>query len=71
MQLFSVQPLDFIEKPLEYDAVKKAVGIFLKIEGLGKIFLEYRNGNVFCREWCENIINGEYQDYYVEMYGNR
>ena len=56
MQLFSVQPLDFIEKPLEYDAVKKAVGIFLKIEGLGKIFLEYRNGNVFCREWCENII---------------
>ena len=22
-------------------------------------------------EWCENIINGEYQDYYVEMYGNR
>lgn len=22
-------------------------------------------------EWCENIINGEYQDYYVEIYGNR
>lgn len=51
MQLFSVQPLDFIEKPLEYDAVKKAVGIFLKIEGLGKIFLEYRNGMCF-------VVNG-------------
>ena len=23
------------------------------------------------REWWEHIINGEYQDYYARMYGNR
>lgn len=56
MQLFSVPPLDFIDKPLEYDAVKKAVGIFLKIEGLD--FLQIHPSYVINQDYVTEYTYG-------------
>lgn len=56
MQLFKLQPLDFLVKPLQYNLVKESVEMFLKRAGRNKAFLEYRVGNNYCREMCEDII---------------
>ena len=56
MRLFKIQPLDFLVKPLQYNSVRESVEMFLKRAGRKKTFLEYRTGNNYCREMCEDII---------------
>lgn len=56
IELFKVQPIDFLIKPLTYEAVKKSVVNFLKMAEKKKLFLEYNIGNKYYKQPYEDII---------------
>jgi len=56
MQLFQFQPMDFLVKPLAYDAVKRTVGVFLRTMEKRKFFLEFQIGNEHYRQACDEIL---------------
>lgn len=56
MQLFQFQPIDFLIKPLAYDAVKRAVCVFMKSMERRRYFLEFQIGNAYYRQPCDEIL---------------
>lgn len=56
IQLFKIQPLDFLVKPLTYNAVNEAFRIFLRIAERKNIFLEYSIENCYYKQPYDNII---------------
>ena len=56
MQLFRFQPMDFIVKPITYDAVKRTVRVFLKSMERRNVFFEFQIGNEYYRQLCDEIL---------------
>ena len=56
MQLFEIRPLNFIVKPLEYDAVERTVKTFLKIAKLSAGEFTYKKGHDTFKLQAKDII---------------
>lgn len=56
MQLFRLQPLDFLIKPISEDQVREVLGRSLKQRAQGKALFEYQAGGVFYRVPCGEIL---------------
>lgn len=56
LQLFKLQPMDFLVKPLTYEEVKRVICVFLKIMERRRFFFEYQAGNEYYRQACDDIL---------------
>ncbi|MCI8357250.1 MAG: response regulator transcription factor [Lachnospiraceae bacterium] len=56
MQLFRLQPMDFLTKPVIRDEVQRVLRIFLKSMERRRFFLEFQTGNQYYRQACDDII---------------
>ena len=55
MQLFRIQPLDFLIKPISREQVKEVLERSLRQKAQGKALFEYQKGNVFYQVPCHEI----------------
>ena len=67
IHLFKTQPLDFLVKPLAYDAVKDVIRTFLKLEEKKKVFFEYHIGNNYYKQPCDDIVYLQSDDKKIQM----
>ena len=56
MQLFRLQPLDFLIKPVSKEQVKEVLERSLKQRGQSKALFEYQKGSVFYQIPCRDIL---------------
>lgn len=56
MQLFKIQPLDFLVKPFKCDEVMFVLKIFIRIAEKKRLFLEYHIGNSYYKQPIDDII---------------
>lgn len=56
MQLFRLQPLDFLIKPVSEEQVKEVLERSLKQRAQGKALFEYQKGGVFYQVPCRDIL---------------
>ena len=56
MELFRLQPLDFLIKPISREQVKEVLMRSLKQRAGGKALFEYQKGGVFYQVPCEEIL---------------
>lgn len=55
MQLFKIQPLDFLIKPVSGEQVKEVLERSIRQKTQGKALFEYQKGNVFYQVPCHEI----------------
>mgnify|MGYP002511109355 FL=1 len=56
MQLFRLQPLDFLIKPVSEEQVKEVLERSLKQRAQGKALFEYQKGGIFYQVPCRDIL---------------
>ena len=65
MQLFRLQPLDFLIKPVSEGQVREVLERSMKQRAQGKALFEYQKGGVFYQVPCRNIL------YFMSSAGGR
>lgn len=56
MQLFRLQPLDFLIKPVNREQVREVLERSMRQRAQGKALFEYRKGGIFCQVSCRDIL---------------
>ncbi|MBU3874287.1 LytTR family DNA-binding domain-containing protein [Faecalicatena sp. AGMB00832] len=56
LDLFKMRPLDFLVKPIGYEAVERVMKVFLELLGSGQEIFEYQSGQSFYRVPHEEIL---------------
>lgn len=67
MQLFRLQPLDFLIKPVTKERVKEVLERSIKQRAQGKALFEYQKGGVFYRVSCRDILYFVSNDKKIEI----
>lgn len=56
MQLFDIQPMNFLIKPLQYDKIKQTVDTYLLVAGNGKIEFVYKKKHDICKVPIRDLV---------------
>ena len=56
MQLFKLQPLDFLVKPVSGEQVREVLSRSMRQRAQGRALFEYQRGGSFCQVPCDRIL---------------